>query len=103
MHLGIINYHKCKNFSIIEQKILIFFVDYLHVAGVPEAHAALGGALVAAVLKVDDAFAGLHLLFAELPHVLRRFFWSDAGNSEIGALRNEYLSRIFGKKLYCYS
>ena len=72
-------------------------------AGVSEAHAALGGALVAAVLKVDDAFAGLHLLFAELPHVLRRFFGSDAGYSEIGALPNENLSRIFGNKLYCYN
>ena len=47
-------------------------------SGVAEVDAALGGALVAAVLQANDALAGLQLLLREVAHVLVRLLWADA-------------------------
>jgi len=61
------------------------------VASVSEAHAGLRGALVAAVLQVDDSLGGAELLLGELAHVLRGLLGADGGLPEVRALPAEGL------------
>ena len=55
-------------------------------ARVAEAHAGLRGALVGAVLQVDDALGGAELLVTELAHVLLSLLGTDGGLAEVAGL-----------------
>lgn len=58
----------------------------LHVPGVAEVDARLGGALVRSVLQGDDVGAGAQLLVAEVPHVLVGLLGANRWLVEVGGL-----------------